>query len=276
MSTILTINFIILMVTGCLNLFLGFIAYLRAADRKVGRDFFLLMVGVTIWIFGLAFLILARTEAIALWVTRLHLLGPIFIPYFFHRFVAAIRQDVDHELPTGWKWFYRLFIPTFLICLPTPWMIRHASVWGTPTTIGPVYWLFGAYILMGMGHSIRSLVDYSRKAKSFEKVRVLYLLVAVTVGSAVGIGANLLLRILVNLKFPLQNNDRFTAIGPLGSLIMAVIIAYAIIKHQLLDIKVIVRLTVVYGLLGAKAWPGIRWEGFKQHNKKEPERPRLP
>lgn len=272
MTLMSIVNFIALTVTGGLHLFLGFLGFQRAPERNVGRNFCLLMVSVAIWIFGLAFLVVARTEFAALWATRLHMLGPIFVPYFFHRFVIAFRKDIVHTLPIGWKWFYGILIPVFIVCAPTSWLIRTASVWGTPTIVGPVYWLFGAYILIGMGNAIRLLAQYARKAISPEKVRVIYLLIAVSIGSAVGVGANLLLRLVVNLGSPLHNNDRFTAIGPIGSLIMAVIIAYAILKHQLMDIKVIVRLTVVYGLLGAKSWPGIEWEGLKPLNRGDHKR----
>jgi len=77
-------------------------------------------------------------------------------------------------------------------------------------------------------------VEKNLSATGIRKLQLRYLLLGILIG---GIGA-----ITTNLLIPLVwKTSRYSTLGPYFSLVVAGFAAHAIIRHRLMDIKVVIR-----------------------------------
>lgn len=104
---------------------------------------------------------------------------------------------------------------------------------------GPLHPAFGVYFILSLSYSLFSLVRKLRLLKGSHAIQVRY----VFLGALIAGGGGTLTNLLIPLVF---GTSRFNQYGPLFSLVMVAIIAHAIIRHRLMDIRVFVRKGVVY------------------------------
>jgi PAS domain S-box-containing protein len=104
---------------------------------------------------------------------------------------------------------------------------------------GPLHLAFGLYFVSCLGFSLFVLIQKLRVLAGSQRLQVRYLLLGVSLAA---IGAT-----VCNLFIPLLfQTSRFSAYGPLFSILMIGMIAHAIIRYRLLDIRVVIRRGAVY------------------------------
>jgi PAS domain S-box-containing protein len=123
----------------------------------------------------------------------------------------------------------------------TPLMIANLTVGtdGLRITYGPAHTVYGLYLTACF---LGALWILYRKYKSSEgalREQLKYLLLGLSVPIAVGIGMNLMLP-------PLVGNSRSAKYGPLFSFVMIVTVAHAIVRHRLMDVRIVIRRGAVY------------------------------
>ncbi len=104
---------------------------------------------------------------------------------------------------------------------------------------GPLHTAFGVYFILSLGYSLFSLVKKLRLLKGSHAIQVRYVFLGALIAGGGGTLTNLLIPLVLG-------TSRFSQYGPLFSLVMVAIIAHAIIRHRLMDIRVFVRKGVVY------------------------------
>ncbi|MEK7073066.1 MAG: ATP-binding protein [Patescibacteria group bacterium] len=187
----------------------------------------------------------------ALFWTRVAILGPYFFGAFFLLFAYFFPQRSDKF--RTWKGILVL-LPSVAVCflVATPLNVVEIRLvdWGTDFIPGPLYPIGILYLLVYLGlaavHFIRSL----RQTTSIlvrRQIKVLLLAIALQTFSM--IFTNALLPILFNYT-------QASVIGPASSLFFVLLMTYAIIRHHLLNVRVIATELLVI-LLGFLAFIGL-------------------
>jgi PAS domain S-box-containing protein len=130
----------------------------------------------------------------------------------------------------------------------TALIVRGAEVSGGTLRLvyGPLHLPFGIYFVASLGFSLALLVRKYRVLRGSQKLQVRYLLLGVSIAATGATVSNLFIPLLFH-------TSEFSVYGPLFSIFMIGMIAHAIIRYRLLDIRVVIRRGVVYGFALAVA-----------------------
>ena len=117
--------------------------------------------------------------------------------------------------------------------------IVDESITGTFGWVMIIYQLFAPVYIFG---SIYTIFKKYKRVSFLEKIKIKYALIGISlfVGPAV----------ITNAVLPLWFNVySLNSIGPLFSILMVSFISYAIVRHQFLDIKIIIQKGLIYSVL---------------------------
>jgi putative nucleotidyltransferase with HDIG domain len=227
-----------------LDLFLAFFVLSRNRHNRINKSFSLLALSLAAWNLKHLLSHVAPDYGMALTWIRIFVPVEFLIPTVFYHFVLAITRD--HARPRqillvlayicsfvtmvlSWKGFmfqgveyiYDSYFP----------VIDKAQ--------GHVFYI--AYILLGM-YGVYLLYRRYRNTTSIqEKHRIGYLCLASVLGGVACL-PNLLL---------ITQTVRIYPTGHLGSTGFIILVAYAIVKHRLMDITIVIRKSLIYTLITA-------------------------
>jgi len=123
----------------------------------------------------------------------------------------------------------------------TKWMV-HSVEWESLTShYGPAHSFFMIYILFGMFGGIFFLAKSYGRSIGLERTQIKYCFLGVFILSIAGI--------LFNLIFPKLGTSKLSHLGPTTTLIMVSFISYAMLKHRLMDINIVLKRGTTYILL---------------------------
>lgn len=170
----------------------------------------------------------------ALFWTRVAILGPYFFGAFFLLFAYFFPKRSDKF--RTWKGIL-ILLPSLAVCtlVTTPLNVVEVRLaeWGTDFIPGPLFPIGILYLLIYLGlaviHFVRSL---RRTADVLVRRQIKVLLAAIALQTFSMIFTNALLPILFNYT-------QASVIGPASSLFFVLLMTYAIIRHHLLDVRVI-------------------------------------
>lgn len=226
------IPFLINFISAVLISALGFFV-LRHDRNRLNRLFALMTFCLALWIFSSALSDVVKDLKAAEYLADLAIIGPFFfvaILYFFiHDFPRARR-------PSSRGVTAAVLLPPFLAI---PFVFSKLNIvsvsaedWGTDFVPGPLYTVLGIYILAIFLAAGAELVrKYLIFTDREQRLQMRYL--------AVALGFTVVFGTFTNLVLPLLGNARWSTIGPSSTLFFVVFCAYAIVKHHLLDVKVV-------------------------------------
>ena len=110
---------------------------------------------------------------------------------------------------------------------------------GLKIVYGPLYAAYGLFVLAVCAFAVLALARKYRAATALGHIQLRYLLLAMAIPIAAGLITNLLLPTMLGM----HSAGRF---GPLFSLLMVAMVGHAIIRHRLMDIRVVVKRGAVY------------------------------
>ena len=219
---------------------LGLFVFLHPPHTKEKRIFSLLFIETFIWqiIWFISFF--TKTSAHIDFLAKFAYLGITFIPFTFYHFIAEILK-AKKEINLV-RFFYILAVFLVAIIFPTNLFVAgHRSFsWGNFAAAGPLYPIFMISAFVAMLRGCYVLIKAKRHPENYPISRnhVHYLLLG------------LFAYFLCTLDFPQVFGFKIYPVGTLFFLLSFSIIAYAITRHQLLDIEVIIKKTLVLaGLL---------------------------
>ncbi|MDD5040640.1 MAG: ATP-binding protein [Candidatus Omnitrophica bacterium] len=229
------------LLAGVTSFFMGIFVYLNGQNEKVNRTWLGVTFSVTIWGFGSFIATHPSNIGFSMLFWKLTYIGVIYVPVFFFHFVCVFLK-IDRSkfikflylLASFYLVSYLFFDDTFLGGINTIFEGLHWC--GYP---GPIFITF--YVSFYLGLNLYSFYLLFKKLKSssgIEKTQLFYLII----GSAIGwIGSEGCFAGVWNIPiYPLSNF--LTAIYP-------IILGYAIVRHQLLEIDVIIKKTLIYSVL---------------------------
>ncbi|MFQ5874024.1 MAG: ATP-binding protein, partial [Dehalococcoidia bacterium] len=128
-----------------------------------------------------------------------------------------------------------------LAAVATPWILATQTIEGTTLKVqyGPLYPLFAIYILTCVGYSFLVIIRKIRVARGVERLQLEYLFMGLL---APGFFAT-----LTNLVVPITlGTSELSKYGPFFSLVMITIIAHSIIRHRLMNIRLVISRGTAY------------------------------
>ncbi|EKD71808.1 MAG: hypothetical protein ACD_46C00092G0004, partial [uncultured bacterium] len=235
-------SLILVILVGVLDVSLGVLTYLKGKNRRTNQIFALLTFNLALWSFTIFLSWIPGTVGMIDFWSNATFWGPSFVAGLLVYFVLIFPQT--KKFPSI---FYNLiiFLPAIaLFFLAIYQKINTKTI--NPWTIERGYgiYIFEIYFLICLLFSFYKLIKSHHNASGVQKMQIRYVLFAIAISAIAGVVFNLALPIIFS-------NARLTYIGPpISGLIFIAISAYAIIKHRLLDIVVIIRkVTILFILL---------------------------
>ncbi len=219
---------------GAANLAVGVYVLLKRPRSSINRSFFIFVVGIVGWIVGLSLLSLTERflfVSLTFWSGELIVLGFVLLAEVFPDGLALQKKML---------W---LLGPWFAIVLLTPSRLFIASVQFNDAGYlepenGVLFSLWAAimgfYLLWGF---FRLITKY-RFLRGLHRVQMGYLLL--------GAGSFVTAGFIFDVLLPAFRIFRFNLLGPFFSLIFIGCIAYAIVRHRFMNIKVVIQRSFLY------------------------------
>jgi signal transduction histidine kinase len=237
-------NSIILLITAFFILAEGLFVFLKNKRGLINIIFFINNLAVAFWAFCI-FLVfnLVDKKTTLIWA-KLTFIGPIIFAAGFLYFSLYFPKRDQPLKPR--QHFLILFLPLlFFILSPTNFIVKEVLIVGgrrefIRNTIGHSF--FGIYFLSYMSMAVLNLLFKWRKSSGIYRAQLRYVLLGIAISLAFGGTTNLIIPLLFH-------TSRFSNLGPCFALIFFSFIAYAIVKHRLMDIYIILRKSLIYSLL---------------------------
>lgn len=227
----------LLLLTTTLALLLGLSIYISNPKRAVNRALTLFIVSVFIWLLANLLTNVSSTSREALFFGRTTLIGPILLAYFFLIFCKIYTNTKDF----GGRQIAILGAVPFLLLLTTPTSLNVKSIeaFGQNTVTGPAYFLLVPLILVYFVWGCWVLVNYSKHtADNVIKAQIRYIFVGIVLSVVPGL--------LANGVLPLLGYSSAVFYGPNAVIFLAIMMSLAILRHRLLDIRLIVARSLAY------------------------------
>jgi PAS domain S-box-containing protein len=223
-----------------LNLSIAALVYSRNRHHSVNRSFAAFASSVAGWTFSTALSYhLAGTQAGLFWGRSAFLLGATS---------AAAMLAFCHVFPFRERLMRPPLIQISHVSTPlvgllslSPWIVYdvHPAPQGVRAVYGPLYPLFAIHILFCLAASLTVLTRRTLRATGLERQQLRYLFVAIIIPGILATTTNVIFPIILG-------HSRFGQYGPLFSLVMVAMIAHAIIRHRIMDVRLVIRGGVVY------------------------------
>jgi len=245
-------NRLVLLVVICANILLGTFVYLKDRKNAVNVSFYVLTGAIALW-----------TLSIFMIVSVWHSSNPIFwarITYAAGTFMAASFAAFSVIFPYGRMQTARKFIlplysvaVAFAVVSLSPLSIKeiifeNGAIVKTNYGVGNILWAL--YVVICLGIAFYDLGRKWRRESGIKRLQIQYMFL--------GIVLTTVLIALTNIFIPLiLGYEGAGAYGPCFTVIMMGCIAYAIVKHRLMDIRVFIKKGIIYSLLLAGAALGV-------------------
>lgn len=235
----MSIQLLVILLVALLNLSLGLLALLKNGKSATNRLIFALSIVFASWSIFNYFSLNSPTEAQTLFWIRMVMvatapLGPVvlFLVYSFPFSSVVLPKKIYIGL-------IALTLIVGILAL-TPAVFTDVEIVDgniTPTP-GPGIFL---YVLLFFGSLIATVVravKRYKKSRGLEKLQFRYFFI--------GLILTFGLQVLTNFALVLLNISGLVALGPSFSLIFVGFLTYSIIRHRLLDLKLVAARTIVY------------------------------
>ncbi len=229
-----------IVIAAIANFGLGVFVYLKSSRSAINRYFAFFSFAVAAWTLSNG---LVSTYAGSEWGyvwARFAFAAASLIPITFLWF-ATVFPTPHPYLPRPAIVVFSLVSAASFVVSFTPLIVRStASIGGVLQVLyGPLHLPFGIYLVCCLGASLFILLRKLGSLTGLQKLQVRYLFAAVLIAA---FGAT-----VTNLVIPLLlDTSKFSPYGPLFGMPMIAIIAHAIIRHRLLDIRLVIRNGAVY------------------------------
>jgi signal transduction histidine kinase len=226
-------------VVGILSIACFVLLNARNSRNKV---FALLNFLIAVWLFGLFLANNSHNATLALWFFRLALFAGQLMFLFFYYFSLVFPYQT--KINKARQVIYSLPMAIISILLLTPLGVSSVTVTNYVAQSGQVTFLYTfsdlvgiAYLLLGMG----IILFKYRKSDIKQRSQIKFVLIGLSIALVVNIVTGEILTLL-------GVDSSYVNFGGFSLFIFSLFVAYAIIRHGFLDIRLIVARTLAYTL----------------------------
>lgn len=236
----MNIDLVILVTSVATSMLLATIVFLRNPHAKINRIFAILSGSISLWAVS-NFLADNGPASTTLFFTRTTFVFGVLIAYAASALSANFPKGLYHERTFVDRLLGGLMVAVAVLCY-TPYFVTSAvkGEAGAHIEIGPLYTLFLLLVAAVLVRFVYNFVVQYRTAVAVTQKRQINLVLAGIILYAVfAITSNLVLPLIVN-------NWTSSRYGPISALFTVALIGYAIVRHGLLDIRLIIVRSLVY------------------------------
>ena len=234
----IAVEALLLFVIIAFNFLIGLFVLLKQPGNRVHRAFFTVALGTSLW--GTGLLLIEQTNSFQVF-DKVTIYGWMILLFGFVMF-ARVFPNRHAARPR----FYLVFLPLAVLAALTPFnlIIRNAVVLANGVvmpTNGP---LFPFFAIASVGYIVLGLVMLARtyrRSAGLARLQMQYLLS--------GLGMFVICAMLFDVVLPLFNIFSLNFLGPASSIVLTLAIAYAIVRHELMDIRVVIQRGLVYTIV---------------------------
>ncbi|MBU2219575.1 GAF domain-containing protein, partial [Patescibacteria group bacterium] len=231
----MTFTTILPLISAIFVFFLGFFVFLRNRKERINFTFFLHAIAISLWLFGTFMMFINReSRDLSIFWDRFIYGSVVFIPAFMYHFGLAYSQKKpDFLLKLGYVLSF-----VFLFLVPTKYFVDDLFVyqWGVHTKAQFFHHIFLVYFVSYVViWFVKMFLYYKSLRVAILREQAKYIFIAFLVLFSIGPMAYLPAYGLGIYPF-----------AYISGLLFSVILAYAIIVHRLMDIKLALRRSFVY------------------------------
>jgi PAS domain S-box-containing protein len=225
--------------TAITNLTLALFVLFHNIKSKINRSFAVISLAIVVWT-GVIFLYWQTgNPALALWHSKIAYASTAFIPAFLIYFTMVFpREEAVLSFPQKLLIFSPIAAILALDFLNLIVRGVEKTSWGFNLLPGPFYFVFSIYFIGYMGYAFFNLARKYLRYSGSAKMQVAYVFLGFFLGSV--------FPIITNLILPALGNTSLTSIGPSFTIVLVGLIAYAILKHRLMSIEIIIQRGAIY------------------------------
>lgn len=224
------------------HILLGIFVFLRNPSSKINISFFLITICIAVWTCGVSILWHITDAKFAMIVGKLTFIAAAFLPLLFLIFVKTFPKETKPIPLFQWA---TIILPIFVfIPLIMSGLVVHSVIplgGKVLRTYGPAYPVFLVYYLLYTGRFFFELLLKERTSSGISRTQIRYVILGFGIIALVGVTTNLIL--------PFLGVGALAFIGPLASVCLVAVISYAILKHRLMSIEVVMQRSFVYGIV---------------------------
>lgn len=221
-------------VTAIASFVLGTFVFLRGVHNPINRLWAFFCISVGLWSLGLGRMVGSQTlEQAIFWLQWVHYMGAIMIPIaFFHFVMAYLGMTKRQWLICGYGTAVILQVLNFTGLLASLDVLPPFNFYTVPK---PTYVLFVMYFFTYVAYSHWLLFQKWQTARGQTRTQIQYM----GCGTLIGFcgGSTAFLPVFHLPVFPY---------GVYGVFVYVLAVTYAILKHRLMNIALIIRKTLVY------------------------------
>jgi len=232
-----------LLVASFISLILAILILSKNYKKEANVAYFLFVVWTFLWGIGIAmFRFENEISRMFFWNREFIIAASLIANGLLHlSFVFPEKKD-----SFGWVKRILIYFPSILVAIGVfipNLFIKDIIVqsWGNESILGSGYWFYGLYFSIFSIWTLINFFKHYREKIGKAKKQIAYMIVGIIISLFIGGIFDLLLILLGNYKF--------VWVGPNASFVMVIFIGYAIVKHQLLDAKVIAVEFISFGIL---------------------------
>jgi signal transduction histidine kinase len=225
-----------------INLVLAGLVYSHAPQRPTNRAFAAFVLTMVGWAVCVKVVFVSTGHPPSILLKRLPFAAASLIGSSFVVF-CEVFPDGERLSRSKGAWMAIVLGAVMAGLSLTPLVLRDTNISGTGRIqphYGVLYPAFGAFMLGAFGHGIRTLAGKWRTALGRSRLQIQYLALGFCIALCGGSTTNLIIPALTG-------SSRLGVYGPYFSLFFVGLTAHAIVRHRLMDIRVVVSKSITYG-----------------------------
>jgi len=228
---------LLLIFTAAVSLLLSTIIFVSNPKLRLNKVLSIFILTLFVWLVTNVATNLSSSETMAIFFARSTLIGAALIPYFF---VVFSRAYVGEEMTIKEYIAWAIVPALILVTTPTSLNIVSVDAYGLNTKTGAIYHGLIIEFLVYFSIGLRKLYLHYKKPSTdvLHKQQLRYIFVGVILTLIPGVVANAIL--------PIVGYDTAVFFGPSAVIFLATFTSIAIVKHRLLDIRLIVARSLGY------------------------------
>ena len=219
---------------------LGVFILLQNPSSAINRSFAWILLSVFIWLFGFAALYSFKGDiSEAVIISKILYIGVIFIPVTFFHFVHRVLRINDADGPIRLHYFTGILFTLSMWFSGTYFMGTYQCYWGFQNRSGPLNALYLAYFIGTYIYCFALLHKFIHNPETTPEERNRYRYIFLSFAIAV----------TGSIDWLPTYGFNFYPFGFLFIIVFATTTSFAIVKHRLFDIDVIIKRSFIYSLL---------------------------
>ncbi len=223
------------------NLTLGFLVFSRNRKSSVNITFFLMTLFVSLWIVFNYLIDVASGADTSMAFIKIANFSGVWAGYFFLYFAYTFPSK--HKKSKLMNWL--VIVPILLtVTIFSDYVIVGAekSSWGYNPVLGPLGLLFFIIFLMPLLAGLYFLISNNFKSRGLAKLQSRYVVL--------GFSITIILVAFFSVIMPLISKEaNLASFSPVATIFFVGFTSYAIVKHRLMDIRLVVARSITYAIL---------------------------